>query len=163
MKLQTLRTSLERLSFYLWMGFTIFSISLAGIGIEGMLFAGLMLLASSAPPAHVPLAMMSEGCLGFFLSVIWRQVGVNHFHYLQYDAAPCFAEEVDAPARVLHDLIQEVESSTGYARNDARAKAKLWLIDHAAALDEEDRVLARTHFGYLLPASWGEPVSSTPS
>ena len=60
-----------------------------------------------------------------------------------------------APSHVLKGLIREVESSVGYARNDVRAKAKTWLIDHVSSLDAEDILLARNHFGYLLPAEWG--------
>jgi len=60
-----------------------------------------------------------------------------------------------APSNVLQDLIREVESSAGYARNDVRAKAKAWLISHVSSLDDADILLARNHFGYLLPAEWG--------
>ncbi len=56
-----------------------------------------------------------------------------------------------APSNVLKDLISEVEGSEGYARNDVRARAKIWLISHVSTLDEEDMMLARDYFGY--PAS----------
>jgi hypothetical protein len=159
MKLQTLRAFLERLSFILWIVFTIFSISLAGVGIEGMIFAGYMLIVSSTQPVHFPLALVSIGGLGVVLSIVWRQVGVNHFHYLLYDTAIFSEEKSDEPSRVLKDLIHEVEESVGYARNDARAKTKTWLIGHVSSLDEEDILLARVHFGYLLPPEWGRAVS----
>jgi hypothetical protein len=64
-------------------------------------------------------------------------------------------EEAETPSSVLHALILEVESSAGNARTDARARAKAWLLHHAATLNEEDLQLARAHFGYLLPAGWG--------
>ena len=155
MKWQTFRTILELVSFYLWILFTIVSISLAGLGIEGTVFAACMLLASGAQPVHLPLAMVAAGGLGVFLSIFWRQVGIDHFHYLQYDSAPYFEEGDSEPSSVLHNLIRQVENSAGYARNDERAKAKAWLINHVSALSEEDILLAKTHFGYLLPAEWG--------
>jgi hypothetical protein len=156
MKPQTFRTYLERLSFYLWMVFTIVSISLAGLGLEGMIFAGCMLLLSSTQPVHFPLDLVAAGGLGVFLSIFWRQVGVDHFHYLAYDSAPYFEEADATPSSVLHDLIRKVENSAGYDRNDERAKAKAWLLSHASSLDEEDILLAKAHFGYLLPAEWGD-------
>ena len=52
-------------------------------------------------------------------------------------------------------LIREDESAVGYDRNDVRAKAKLWLIDHGASLAAEDILLAKDHFGYLLPLGLG--------
>jgi hypothetical protein len=149
-----LRPILEHLSFFLWIIFTIFSISLAGVGIEGILFACFMLIASSIQPVHFPLGMVCVGGIGFLLSLAWRQIGVTHFHYLVYDSIDHFEEE-DSPSRVLHDLIRSVESSAGYARNDARAKAKVWLISHASSLDDEDILLAKARFGYMLPADWG--------
>lgn len=156
MKRQTLRACLERVSFIFWILFTIASIALAGLGIEGVLFAGFMFLVSSAGPVHFPLAAVSTGSIGVLLSILWRQVGINHFHYLRYDSVP-FAddEEEDKPSHILRDLILKVENSSGYDRNDARAMAKTWLIDHVSSLDEEDILLAKTHFGYLLPAGWG--------
>jgi hypothetical protein len=155
MKLQTLRMCLERLSFYLWILFTIFSISLAGLGIEGVVFAGYMLMVSSTQPVHFPLGMVIQGGLGVFLSIFWRQVGIDHLHYLLYDTALYSEGEDDAPSHILKDLIRKVENSAGYARNDERAKAKAWLINHVSALSKEDILLAKAHFGYLLPAEWG--------
>jgi hypothetical protein len=55
----------------------------------------------------------------------------------------------------LRTLIREDESAVGYDRNDVRAKAKSWLIENGASLGAEDIVLARDHFGYLLPLNWG--------
>jgi len=66
-----------------------------------------------------------------------------------------FWKNSEAPSSALKDLIREVESCTGYARNDARAKAKTWLVGHVSSLSEEDILLAKTHFGYLLPLEWG--------
>jgi hypothetical protein len=161
MKLQTFRTCVELLSFYLWILFTIASISLAGLGLEGMIFAGCMLLLSSAQPVHFPLDMAAFGGLGVFLSIFWRQVGIDHFHYLLYDSGPFFEEGDEAPSSVLKNLIRQVETSTGYARNDERTKAKAWLLSHASSLNEEDILLAKAHFGYLLPAEWGTSMNST--
>ena len=156
MKQQTFRRCLECVSFIMWIAFTIFSLALAGLGIEGILLAAFMVMVSSSQPVQFPIEMASVGGLGVFLSIFWRQVGVDHLHYLQYDS-PAFArEDDDAPSHVLEGLIREVEMSTGYARNDARAKAKTWLVSHASSLDEEDVQLARSHFGYMLPAEWGE-------
>jgi len=55
----------------------------------------------------------------------------------------------------LRALIREDESAVGYDRNDVRAKAKRWLIAHGSSLGAEDVLLARNHFGYLLPVGWG--------
>ncbi len=63
----------------------------------------------------------------------------------------------EAPSNVLKKLISEVEDSEGYARNDARAKAKTWLISHVSTLDDEGVLLAKDYFGYLLPSGWGIP------
>ena len=52
-------------------------------------------------------------------------------------------------------MIREDESAVGYDRNNVRAKAKSWLIEHGATLGAEDIILARDHFGYLLPVGWG--------
>jgi drug/metabolite transporter superfamily protein YnfA len=155
MKWQATQTCLECLSFLLWIVFTIFSIALAGLGIEGIILAAFMLIVSSTQPVHFPLAMASVGGLGVFLSILWRQAGVDHLHYLVYDSSPFFEGETETPSHVIKDLIREVENSAGYARNDARAKAKAWLISHVSSLDEEDILLAKAHFGYLLPAEWG--------
>jgi len=66
-----------------------------------------------------------------------------------------FERKSEAPSSVLKDLIREVEGSSGYARNDARAKAKLWLISRVSSLRENEILLAKLHFGYLLPSGWG--------
>jgi len=155
MKLKALLIYLECLSFFLWIVFTIFSVALAGLGIEGILLAAFMLVVSSTEPVHFPLTMASVGALGVFLSILWRQVGVDHFHYLLHDSPTFLEGESETPSSVLKDLMREVENSAGYARNDARAKAKTWLISHASSLDEEDIRLAKAHFAYLLPAEWG--------
>lgn len=60
-----------------------------------------------------------------------------------------------ASCGALRDLIREDESAVGYERNDVRAKAKKWLIAHGPSLAAQDILLARDHFGYLLPLGWG--------
>jgi hypothetical protein len=60
-----------------------------------------------------------------------------------------------ARSSALEDLIRGVEESSGCARTDARAKAKAWLISHVASMNPRDIEVARSHFGYLLPAEWG--------
>lgn len=74
--------------------------------------------------------------------------------FLERLSFPFFGES-KVPCSVLRDLIREVESTAGCARNDARSKAKNWLISHVSSLGEEDMLLAKTYFGYLLPAEWG--------
>ncbi len=155
MKLKTLLSCLECCSFILWMIFTIFAIALAGLGLEGILFGAFLVLVSSTGPIHFPFAMTLAGILGILVSIFWRQVGVDHLHYCLYDSPRFLKEDSDAPSAILSSLIDEVESSSGYARNDARAKAKAWLISHVSSLDEEDILLAKSRFGYLLPADWG--------
>jgi hypothetical protein len=66
-----------------------------------------------------------------------------------------FLKERKASSGVLRGLIVEVDRTEGYARNDVRAKAKLWLIGHVSSLAARDILLAEAHFGYLLPAGWG--------
>jgi hypothetical protein len=151
-----LRTILERISFLLWIAFTIFSISLAGIGLEGIILGLFLLMVSSTHPVHFPFSMVLAGILGIFLSIFWRQVGVDHLHYLVYDSVTLPGEEGETPSQVLRELIREVESSAGNDRTDARARAKAWLTEHASSLDEEDIALAQAHFGYMLPAGWNE-------
>jgi len=157
MRLKGLLRFLECLSFLLWIVFTIFSIALAGLGLEGIIFAAAMLLFSSTQPVHFPLALTLLGGMGVILSILWRQYGVDHLHYLQYDSPTLLEADAETPSYVLQQLINEVEQSTGYARNDARGKAKAWLLSHASSLDREDIHLANTHFGYMLPANWETP------
>jgi len=59
------------------------------------------------------------------------------------------------PSSVLKHLIRDVEESSGYTRNDARAKAKAWLVENVTSLGENEIFLAKTHFSYLLPPEWG--------
>jgi hypothetical protein len=151
MRRQTVRDYLERLSFFLWIAFTILSISLTGIGVEGLIFA--LLVVSSAQVLHFSLTIVL-GAIGVFLSMRWRQAGVDHLHYLSCDSV-IPGEDSEAPSRILTDLIREIAITTGNARTDARSKAKTWLINHVSSLDEEDIRLAKAHFGYLLPAGWG--------
>jgi len=114
-----------------------------------------LLMASSTQPVHFPFSTVLAGVLGIFLSIFWRQVGVDHLHYLVHDSVTLPIEEEETPSKVLQELIEEVEASAGNARTDARARAKAWLLEHAAALDDEDIALAKAHFGYMLPAGWG--------
>lgn len=60
-----------------------------------------------------------------------------------------------ASGEALRALICEDENAVGYDRNDVRAKAKIWLIDHGSSLVAADILMARDHFGYLLPMGWG--------
>jgi hypothetical protein len=152
---QIVRDSLERLSFFLWILFTILSISLTGIGVEGLIVA--LLIFSSAQALHFSLAI-ALGAIGVFLSMRWRQAGVDHLHYLSCDSVMPSGEDSGAPSRILTDLIHEIAVTSGSARTDARAKAKIWLVDHVSSLDEEDVRLAKAQFGYLLPANWGDQV-----
>jgi len=66
-----------------------------------------------------------------------------------------FWRKRETPRHILKDLIREVEKSAGFVRNDARIKAKSWLISHVSSMAAEDILLAKIHFGYLLPAEWG--------
>jgi hypothetical protein len=69
--------------------------------------------------------------------------------------SPAFLTHWERLCGTLRALIQEDKSAVGYDRNDVRAKAKSWLIDHGASLAAEDVSLAKDHFGYLLPVGWG--------
>jgi hypothetical protein len=149
------RTFLERLSFFVWIAFTIVAISLAGIGIEGLIASAFSLFGSGGQTLRFALAAMGVGGLGILLSSLWRQFGVSHFHYALHDPVASFQGE-DASSTILEDLIRGVEESAGQDRMDARVKAKAWLLAHGASLDEEDIQLAKAHFGYLLPAGWGD-------
>jgi hypothetical protein len=59
------------------------------------------------------------------------------------------------PSIALQGLIRDVEESSGYSRNDARAKAKAWLLSHVSSMNQTDIAFAREHFAYLLPVGWG--------
>lgn len=71
-----------------------------------------------------------------------------------------FLKEGKVSSGALRGLIIEVDSSEGYARNDARAKAKTWLISHVSTLAAKDILLAEAHFGYLLPVGWPSKMGS---
>jgi hypothetical protein len=165
---------LERLSFLLWIGFTIFSVVLVGIGVMSIMYAGIILIGSGAVPARLPLvdtrwapAALSEtslslplviigaGIAASFFSLIWRQIGIDHFHYSEMDLLVSSREAEETLSSTLDRLIHEVEESSGDDRTLARARAKAWLLSHGADLDEEEIVLVRIHFSYLLPAGWG--------
>ncbi len=165
---------LERLSFLLWIGFTIFSVALIGIGVMSILYAGVILIGSGALPARLPLVdtrwapaalsatslalpllIIGVGIAASFFSLLWRQVGIDHFHYSEMDLLVSSQEGEETLASTLDRLIQEVEESSGNDRTLARAQAKAWLLSHVSDLDEEEIDLARVHFSYLLPAGWG--------
>ncbi len=78
------------------------------------------------------------------LLVFWHKVGADNGGISS-----------ETSFHVLTDLIKEVEESSGYSRNDARAKAKAWLQENVTSLGESEIFLAKTHFSYLLPAGWG--------
>lgn len=157
--MKAFRRLLECFSFLLWIAFTMFALALAGLGIEGLLLAAFMFVASSQP-IHFPIGMAAAGIAGVILSIVWRQIGVDYLHYLQYDGESLVESDEETPSEILQKLIDEVEASAGNARTEARAKAKSWLVDHVSSLEEEDKVRARDNFGYLLPAGWGSlPVS----
>ena len=67
----------------------------------------------------------------------------------------CLISGDSATSSVLRGFIREDEGTVGYDRNDVRARAKTWLITHEEILVTRDIRLARDHFGYMLPASWG--------
>jgi hypothetical protein len=75
--------------------------------------------------------------------------------FLQRAVSDPGAVKGGSPSSVLNRLIREVEESSGYTRNDARAKAKEWLVTNVTSLGENEIFLAKTHFSYLLPADWG--------
>jgi hypothetical protein len=147
MRLHSLPYWLERLSFFLWIAFTIFTISITGVGLEGIIFNMLM---GAASPIDFQIAMVVMGTVGTAISMIWRQVGIDHLHYSEHDDIVSFEDE-ESRAFILKGLIRKVEMSTGVDRTDARASAKTWLAENLASLDEEELQLARTHLGYLLP------------
>jgi len=154
MKRKKIRSWVECFSFILWMMFTILSVSLTGLGLEGIVMASFMYMVSGTT-VHFPLAMTAAGFLGMVLANYWRKVGVDRFNYRLYDSASTYMGDEESPSSILEEFIREVESCTGYERNDVRAKAKVWLISHASALDDDDILRAKAHFGYLLPAGWG--------
>jgi hypothetical protein len=100
--------------------------------------------------------MVVVGGFGSLISILWRRMGIDHLHYLQYDSSTWLQENSDSsPGDVLRDLIHEVKANTGNARHEARTHAKAWLIANVSFLDEEEILLAKSHLGYLLPAGWG--------
>jgi hypothetical protein len=167
------RVFLERLSFLLWIGFTVFSVVLIGLGVMSILYSGIIMIGSGAQPPQlplvdsrltplspsepslfIPLVMIAAGIVATLFSLLWRQTGIDHFHYADFDTL--VSKDVEETlASTLSNLIQEVEGSAGDERREARAKAKAWLVSHVSDMDEEEILLARNHFGYLLPAQWG--------
>jgi hypothetical protein len=79
------------------------------------------------------------------------QAFLDAAHYLRF----LLTHGGRGPSKTLLDLIHEVECTAGNDRSDARAKAKAWLLSDGLFMGQEDILLARTHFYYLLPASWG--------
>ncbi len=66
-----------------------------------------------------------------------------------------FSKNGTPSSSALRELIRGVDESSGYARNEARAQAKTWLLGHASTLRRGDILFAREQLGYLLPAGWG--------
>jgi len=164
---------LERLSFLLWIAFTIFAVVLIGLGVMSILYSGIILLGSGAQPLHLPLldsrltpavsseaaiylppAMIVLGVVATLVSLRWRQIGIDRLHYLELDSLVNARDEEETFSHTLDNLILEVEESRGNERTEARAKAKAWLLTHVGEMDEEDILLARAHFSYLLPPQW---------
>jgi hypothetical protein len=156
MRRTSFRSCLERLSFIFWIILKSISISLLGLGFDGLIYVAFFPVFISSMPIHFSLSLIFAGGTGLFFSVVWWQLGVDYLHYSVHDTLT-FAEVGDHEhADMLRLLIQEVESQEGFARNEARAKAKSWLITNVASLHEEDVLLAKERFGYMLPAGWGE-------
>jgi len=88
----------------------------------------------------IPVAVV----MAFLLSIYWQRFAID----------PGVVKG-EPSSRILSNLIREVEESSGYTRNDARAKAKVWLLANVTSLGENEILLAKTHFSYLLPAEWG--------
>lgn len=164
---------LERLSFLLWIGFTVFSVVLIGLGVMSILYSGVIIIGSGAQPSQLPLidsrwipggsteaslflplVMIGAGIVACLFSLLWRQFGIDHFHYSEFDMLVS-KEAEETLSSTLNNLIHEVEESSGDDRTEARAKAKAWLVSHVSDMDDEEILLARTHFGYLLPYRWG--------
>jgi hypothetical protein len=95
-------------------------------------------------PVYSPQSIAIAVVMAFLLSMYWQKFGNDPG-----------GVKGEAPSRVLKSLIREVEESSGYTRNDARAKAKAWLVENVTSLGENEIFLAKTHFSYLLPADWG--------
>ncbi len=171
---------MERLSFFLWIGFFIFSVVLVGLGFDVIAYSLIIMVSTGAQPPNLPLldspsllkifgsyplilplAFIGIGAICTLLALKWRQVGVDRYHFSELDSAVGEEEDEESPSSVLQALIIEVEESSGFERTEARAKAGTWLVDHVSALEEEDIALAKEHFGYLLPAEWGEGDTET--
>jgi hypothetical protein len=72
-----------------------------------------------------------------------------------WDYLPSFLARTRTLRGTLKALIREDESAVGFDRTDVRSKAKIWLVDHGTLLAADDILLAKDHFGYLLPSGWG--------
>ena len=99
---------------------------------------------SNTQPVDFPLSMPVAVVMAFLLSIFWQKFGID----------PRVVNG-ETPSSVLKNLIREVEESSGYTRNDARAKAKAWLVGNVTSLGDNEILLAKTHFSYLLPSEWG--------
>ncbi len=165
---------LERISFLLWIAFTIFSVVLIGLGVMSILYSLIIVIGSGAQPLHLPLLdsrltpvttaeagiylpllLIALGVMATLVSFRWRQIGVDRLHYLELDSLVNARDPEENFSHMLDNLILEVEESSGNERTEARAKAKQWLLSHVGDMDEDDIQLARAHFSYLLPPQWG--------
>jgi len=99
---------------------------------------------SNTQPVDFPLSMPVAVVMAFLLSIFWQKFGIDSR-----------VVKGETPSSVLKNLIREVEESSGYTRNDARAKAKAWLVGNVTSLGDNEILLAKTHFSYLLPSEWG--------
>jgi hypothetical protein len=170
---------LQRLSFVLWVGFTIFAVVLVGFGMDVIAYSAIIARYGGAQSSRValvnedlmrattgnhpflfPVGLIVLGVAAMLFSLLWWQIGITHFHYLEMDQLVGSEDEAHSASAVLKSLIREVEESSISNRPAARTKASKWLVSHVASLDEEDVVLARTHFGYLLPAHWNEKAET---
>ena len=96
-------------------------------------------------------------CISITVGVVMALLLSN---FLQKNAIDPGVAKGGPPSSVLKRLIREVEETSGYTRNDARAKAKAWLVENVTSLGENEIFLAKTHFSYLLPADWGAKVEA---
>ena len=99
---------------------------------------------SNTQPDNSPLSMPVAVVMAFLLLIFLQKFGIDSR-----------VVNGETPSGVLNNLIREVEESSGYTRNDARAKAKAWLVGNVTSLGETEILLAKAHFSYLLPTEWG--------
>jgi hypothetical protein len=82
-------------------------------------------------------------------------MNINSAWHTLWKRLKAFSPGARVSSGILRGLIREDEGAVGYGRNDVRAKAKEWLMTHEESLAARDVLLARDHFGYLLPPNWG--------